>query len=119
MSEYKSLDEIFPDGKPDGRKFLNKAINTNDYFQPYFREESGNWIGISGGLCIVYTPKALFKEYIPPKKTKKITLYNPVYFCSDKPNQFITSVYYHTSKSDFSCQNRIVGWLEMTCEVEE
>ncbi len=121
MSEYKILDEWFPDGKPDGRKFVNKDFEEYVYFQPYYKDiKDGWWHGLdNGGESACYSGDVLWNEYVPPKKTKKITMYKPVYFCSDRPNKYITSAHYSTSKSDFSNQNRIVGWMTMEADVDE
>jgi len=118
MNAYKTLDEFFPDGKPDGRKFMSSDLTMMDAFQPYFRETSGKWAGVSGGLCMVYNNHALFREYVEPKKTKKITMYKPVFKGYENHHTTNNADEWHTDKHNFVGKN-IVGWLEMTCEVEE
>ena len=119
MSEYKTLDGWFPDGKPDGRKFWRADWADGFYFVPYFRSLVGLWYGLGdNGIGFQYSNDSLFKEWTPPKKTKKITMYKPIYKgYADNYRSHIDDEW-HTDKQNFH-QKNVFGWLEMTCEVEE
>lgn len=123
MSEYKSLDEWFPDGKPDGRKFEVK--NSPFIVEPKFRSRDCVWYSLNqNNDGCSYGPSYLYKEHIPPKQTKKVKMYKPV--CKSKyvKGEYVApwSVDWHSNKdffedggTDFS----IVGYIEIEAEVEE
>lgn len=116
MSEYKTLDEIFPDGKPDGRKFEVK--NSPFIVEPKFRSRDCVWWSINqNNDGCSYGPSYLYKEHVPPKQTKKVKMYNPVYKRTD--GNYITSDYFYSQKTDFRIMNEIVGWMEIEVEVNE
>jgi len=120
MSEYKTLDKWFPDGKPDGRSF---TISIDDYFfTPFFRDVRGYWHGLTNkNESTCWPGKSSFYEFIPPKKTKKVTMYKPV------AKGYEDSVYsprceWHTDKNNWKGQINglpIIGWLTQEVEVEE
>lgn len=119
MSEYKTLDEIFPDGKPDGRKFIH-SDTTPKWFQPYFKSRHG-WCGLDeNDNAIIHDEKTQWQKYYPPKQTKKVKMYKPVYkdYCQ---NYYAPqAVEWHTDKENFIyLKNEIIGWLELDAEIEE
>lgn len=117
MTEYKTLDEWFPDGKPDGRKFHNPAWGESMYFVPYFRTVKGTWHGLGeNGESFEYPPIYGFKEYVPSKKTKRVKMYCPVF----AGGQGLTSYnYFHEDKGNFLTSANIKGWITQEVEVEE
>lgn len=85
MSEYKLLDEWFPNGRGDGRKFVEMPII--HIFEPIIKarlygssEESWFVVDRFGRLCAYSDCDVKFKEYVAPKK--KVTKYMWAYKCS-------------------------------------
>jgi hypothetical protein len=117
MSEYKTLDEFFPDGKPDGRKFEGYSSHWV-WFQPYYRASTG-WYGLneSGNSCSTQF-NVVYIEYVEPKKTKNITMYKSV--CIDNTGQYYSNIYdpWDTEKKP-SGHGKVVGYMTMDVEVEE
>lgn len=117
MSEYKKLDEWFPDGKPDGRMF--KVEKSSFIIEPKFRDWYGTWYCLSQDLvCCSYTHAAKFKEYVPPKQTKKVKMYKPVRRGYGIHYRTRSDDEWHTDKDNFTETRTILGWLEMEIEVE-
>ena len=115
MSEYKTLDEWFPDGKPDGRKFVPHGVN-DFWFQPFYRSNSCYWHGLSHkGGSIYFAESTLYIEYHPPKQTKKVKMYCAIYHSRIG---YTSSSIYHSTKDAFEIKD-IAGWMEMECEVEQ
>lgn len=116
MSEYKKLDEIFPDGYGDGRKFVSDT-NTDYWFVPYFQDRMGRWHAsdYSNDHFVVYEHVDV-REWFPPKQTKKVKMYCPIY---KGTTGTITGDCYHSDKNYFGQCANVIGWLEMTCEVTE
>lgn len=120
MSEYKTLGEIFPDGKGDGRKFIFKigSADSSFWFIPYFKTLESRWHGINKmGQLFTANDSTWVKEYVEPKKTKKITMYKPIYKGYDY-NHTAYKDEWHSDKENFG-MNGIVGWLEIEAEVQE
>jgi hypothetical protein len=119
MSEYKTLDQFFPDGKPDGRKFVQGSNVPSYWFIPIFRDVYGTWHGLN---CKAehefYHQGATLKEYEEPKKTKKVTMYKPVYKGYDVHYRTLINDEWHTDKDNFG-SNNVLGWMKMECEVTE
>lgn len=120
MSEYKTLDEIFPDGKPDGRKL--KPIDSDYIFDVKFRLKRGAWVCINQheDVC-TYSDSMVFKEYIQPKQTKKVKMYTPVYKSTKASldGHLIADCSWHQEKTNFQSGRELVGYMEMEVEVEE
>lgn len=116
MSEYKTLNQWFPDGKPDGKWF--KELESTLVFKPFFRSDDGYWHGLTDrNLAWSRYINCKYIEYIPPKQTKKVKMYMPVYKRQD--GNFITSDYFYSQKSDFRSMDLVMGWIEIEAEVEE
>lgn len=124
MSEYKTLDQFFPDGKPDGRKFVPETYkgspaSSDAYcFQPFYKSNALFWYGLTGkGVSASFYGSNLFKEYTEPKKTKKVKMYAPVYKRID--GSFISADYFFSDKADFKNMDLVVGWIDIDVEVTE
>lgn len=117
MSEYKTLDEIFPDGKPDGRKFEVK--NSPFIVEPKFRSRDCVWYSLNqNNDGCSYGPSYLYKEYVPPKQTKKVKMYKPVRRGYGIHYRTRADDEWHTDKDNFTDTRTILGWLEMEAGVE-
>lgn len=121
MSEYKTLDEIFPDGKPDGRKFEVK--NSPFIVEPKFRSRDCVWWSINqNNDGCSYGPSYLYKEHVPPKKTKKVKMYRPIQTyreINSTKDKYHSYEPYRSDKNDFKNHENIVGWVEVEVEVLE
>lgn len=136
MSEYKSLDQWFPDGRGDGRKFTSSEWDDESWIEPIFKngesldykemwhcldERNENYPIFDQDLQL------RFKEWHPPKETKKITMYKPVF-------KHHTDEYFFTpfdttpwSSDKHTYQNLkaiegygdIVGWMSQEIEVDD
>ena len=80
MSKYKTLDEYFPDGKPDGRAFKLEIWydKPHYFFKPFYKARlaSGSyiWCGVDENNFHVQSDcDGLFKEWHQPKK--RVTKY--------------------------------------------
>ncbi len=118
MSEYKKLDEIFPDGYGDGRKFCS-SDNTDYWFVPYFNDPMGRWHArdFSNDHFVVYEHVDV-REWFPPKKTKKVKMYKPVFKTYNGNYSTHINREWHSDKSVFNIGEK-AGWMEMEIEVEE
>ena len=120
MSEYKTLDEIFPDGKPDGRKFEVK--NSPFIVEPKFRSRDCVWWSINqNNDGCSYGPSYLYKEHVPPKQTKKVKMYTPVYKSTKASldGHLVADCSWHQEKTNFQSGRELVGYMEMEVEVTE
>ncbi len=73
MSEqFIDLDELYPNGRGDGRKFRAIYWNNDEWFEPIYRDQDGLWRGLNmnGTDCLNHAQNN-WLEFIPPKK--KIT----------------------------------------------
>lgn len=129
MSEYKTLDQWFPDGRGDGRKFTTDGWNVHAWIEPIFISKpcqvyDTTWHcldenGTSNPILreMLHTK---FKEWHPPKKTKKVILYRPVYLGYEKTYCSIAGVGWHSDKYNWvGCKDKIVGWMTMEVEVDD
>jgi len=123
MSEYKSLKEWFGKAtRGDGRKFSLNHWNSHTYFEPIFLTR-GVWHGVDeAGCSLEWQEESIspFREWHPPKKTKKITLYKPVFetirnkfYCPQDAQWHSDKDYY---KSNF---HDIKGWMRQEVEVDD
>lgn len=120
MSEYKTLDEYFPDGKPDGRKFTYAGWRDRFWFQPYFKSEDSRWHGIDqDGFHQTWICDLKWKEWNPPKQTKKVKMYKPIRKGYENNYRTLSSDEWHTDKDNFVLRKDIVGYLELDAEVKE
>lgn len=124
MSEYKKLDEIFPDGYGDGRKFVSDT-NTDYWFVPYFKDPMGRWHAsdFSNDHFVVYEHVDV-REWFPPKQTKKVKMYMPVCKSKYAKGEYVApwNVDCHSNKDFFEdggTDVSIVGYIEIDAEVEE
>ena len=118
MIEYKTLDQWFPNGRGDGRKFID-VEDLDTWFEPIFRSHL-EWFGLNsfGNARSVYH-RLKWKEWHEPKKTKIVTLYKPVLRVYDNHYRACHVDEWHTDKNSFDhIKKTIVGWLSQEVEVE-
>lgn len=116
----KILDEWFPSGRGDGRRFRcvdwdkDRSIAINRHFEPIFK--AGFWYGKDslGGVGAHFSDGKWY-EWHAPKKTKKVTLYAPV--CETGGNLYSSGGWY-SDKSGFE-EELFRGWMEMEVEVDD
>lgn len=123
MSEYKTLKEWFGEStRGDGRKFTRVDWLENQWVEPIYLDRHKDWHcldyeGYSRAWGSVNYP---FKEWHPPKKTKKIVLYKPVFktiknsfYCPSDANWHSDKDYYKNNFYD------IKGWISQEVEVDD
>lgn len=121
-----TLDSFFPENatRGDGRKFTHNEWKQYSWFMPIFKDVRGIWVGIEDNgnyfadKYLTYSDG--WNEWTPTKKTKKITLYKPI-FRSDYDDQYTVPDHceWHTDKDNWGKDEEIVGWLTQQAEVEE
>lgn len=112
----KTLDELYPSGRGDGKKYTQGAA-MSFLFEPLFRDRFGVWHGeCSTGKHMEISGSAPVIEWLPPKKTKKVTMYRPIKQAS---GSYYISHLWDSNKAHFNSLENIVGWQEMTVEIEE
>lgn len=120
--DYKTLDEIFPEGKGDGRKFTLETAYDDYWFIPYFRENTLRWYGLdmTDTHLTIYEDWKV-KEWVPPKKTKKVTMYTPVYKSTKMSieGHLVADCSWHQEKTNFQSGRDLVGYMTMEVEIEE
>lgn len=127
--EYKTLDEHFPNGRGDGRKFTNLDRFKDRWIEPVFKsnacfvyEATWHCLDENGGSNPIVRDslQMKFKEYHPPKK--KVTKYLWV----DTANEKIRPHFYkdmsellkHSVGSDYGSQIYIrLDWSATEFEV--
>lgn len=118
MSEYKTLDKIFQDGKPDGRKL--QPMHSHYILDVKCRLiKRGAWVCVNQNedVC-VYNDSVVFREYVEPKKTKKVKMYKPIRKGYGTHYRTRADDEWHTDKDNFTETRTILGWLEMEAEIE-
>lgn len=124
MSSYKTLDQWFPNGRGDGRKFTCEIYESGDqlsWFEPMFKSKDPNdsypWYGITHrGFKNSYTGHVLFKEWHEPKKTKIVTMYMPI--LKYDHGLYSTSGCYVSKKETEGYHRPVVGYITQEVEVE-
>lgn len=116
-----TLDQFFPGLiRADGRKFTLIINCQGFYFEPIFKDHAGFWHGFNniGQHDIWNGSTDSWIEWQEPKKTKKITLYKPI--LPGYEDTYWSKDEWHTDKNNWSLENyKIVGWMQMDCEVQE
>lgn len=114
-----TLKELMGDKtRGDGRKFTNPDF-LESWFEPiFYHEKEQGWVGLyDDRLETFYENMSGWREWTPPKKTKKVKLYRPIRKIGETYCAIPT---WMTDKPWFLSQyNDIVGWQEMEVEVEE
>lgn len=113
--EYKTLDEWYPDGKPDGRKFI--TTSAYGWFKPIFRDTEGMWFGEDNRGIGSSWRSNFFTEYHPPQQTKKVKMYKPILTVYDDHYTTMPDSEWHSDKNNWE-RNDIVGWMEIEVIVE-
>ena len=103
----------------DGRKFAPETWDSNFWFEPIFLGISGRWHGItSNGNGDIYPDNVEgWREWTPPKQTKKVKLYRPIY--KTETNEYVVDGWWRSYKAENSDRGKAVGWQEMEVEVTE
>jgi hypothetical protein len=125
----KTLDEWFPEGRGNGMKFTEVCLGDYSWYEPIFRV-GHLWNGIwSDGKLMTVSGDTRVREWHPPKKTKKVTMYRPIRRSSNAGHVIVDS--WRADKSYFvecivnpsvaSIQDiqTIVGWQECEVTVDE
>jgi hypothetical protein len=116
-----TLKELMGDKtRGDGRKFSILEWDTSSWFEPIYRA-GDRWYGLMWDVRpnSFYDFEDCWEEWTPPKQTKKVKLYRPIY-CSYE-NHYRSRASdsdWHTDKKNFD-SNSIVGWMEIEAEVDE
>jgi hypothetical protein len=118
-----TLDSFFPLGatRGDGRKFCSISWGDNDWVQPMFKDNKGYWHTISNlndHFSYDGSKYETWKEWTPPKKTKKVTMYRPVYKGYGEHYRTLVNEEWHTDKDNATGKN-VLGWMAMEAEVDE
>jgi hypothetical protein len=123
-----TLKELMGDKtRGDGRKFQDQYMYNNEWFEPIFLTNvddglPNEWHGLDErgcGQCFEDEVERYWKEWMPPKQTKKVKLYRPIYRSYENHYRSRASNSdWHTDKKIF-VSNSIVGWMEMEVEVSE
>lgn len=127
-----TLDEWFPMGRGDGRKFRNKDWPEGEspaWFEPIFRD-TVRWRGLDNIGCSFSScpDSGDWVEWVPPKKTVKIKFYREI--IREELTPLVTNSPDHTyhlapwssvkkSTATSKARFKTVGWREMEVEVEE
>lgn len=127
-----TLKELMGDKtRGDGRKFTNNLMSSHEWFEPIFLAQSelcGDddyiWEGVDDlGFSDSYSDSCNIRdwqEWTPPKQTKKVKLYSPIYENLNNLGYY-ESHRYTSNKQDFleTAREKIVGWHEIEVEVDE
>ncbi len=61
----------------------------------------------------------ILKEYYPPKKTKTVKLFKPIYEFDVDKYTVDNEDEQHSDKKYFQSDDKIIGWMEMKVEVDK
>lgn len=112
----KPLDEIFPSGRADGRKFTTLALSSHVWYEPIFRHGC-DWHGIwNDGRLMTVVGTSIMQEWHPFTTKKKVTMYRPIQISA---GDYTASEMWNSNKSRFGSYAHIVGWDEKEFEVDE
>jgi hypothetical protein len=130
-----TLKELMGDKtRGDGRKFRRSDFAEDAWFEPIFKaydcgEEVFCGIGQDGESYSYSLHKRTdWQEWTPPKKTKKVVLYRPVFKRKNQEvyrmgvwvsQKTVTSTQYYTIGMNGRQWWDVVSWQEMEVEVEE
>lgn len=114
-----NLDEIFPNGRGDGRKFTFAGWEPDRWYEPIFRCRS-YWLGLdpyngSG----TYKPDGPWSEWHQPKRKKTITLYRTTYRCDHNGLWFWQTHWQSTHSKSQDVNNVVVEIEEKNIEVDD
>ncbi len=117
MEEWKSLDELMEGIKPGEKTFVGKY---GQIFTPFFKTKTF-WYGLGKDMHAKTWENKLeyWKPYVPEKKTKKVTMYRPVF--KSRCGYSSTNIMHSTKEAFASVYvhegDEIVGWIEQEAEV--
>ena len=124
----KTLDEIFPSGRGDGRKFRRVVVDgwPNDmWFEPLVKAsgvyQSKAWHGLlqSGSLASYDEDDAKemrWVEWHPPKVKLKVMMYRPIQVSCE--GHYVIDSAWMSDKNQFDLPNGAVGWEEREVSME-
>lgn len=104
----------------DGRKVCSVNWNDSDmYFEPVIRTTDGMWHGVFEQGLPWSNQEAIdtWTEWTPPKKTKQVTMYTPIYLRTN--GTYSSHGVWRNSKEEFVECGEAVGWLTQITEVGE
>lgn len=115
-----TLKELMGDKtRGDGRKFSILEWDTICWFEPIYRAHD-RWYGLMYDVRpnSFYDFEDCWKEWTPPKQTKKVKLYSALVKRDDGCYYILGNHY--SDKSIFDrIKDEIVGWHEVEVEVDE
>lgn len=112
-----TLKELMGDKtRGDGRKFSILEWDNSSWFEPIYRA-GDRWYGLMWDVRpnSFYDFEDCWEEWTPPKQTKKVKLYRPLY----KTDFGTYSLGYWYNDKQIREFGRIVCWQEMEVEVDE
>ena len=130
MSEYKTLKEWFGEAtRGAGRKFTRSGWLEDQWLEPIFLDSQKEWNCLNNEgrsvswNSVLYT----FKEWHPPKKTKKIIMYKPIFkhkteeyfFTPFDLTSWCSSKDTHEGLRTTERYGNIVGWISQEVEVDD
>ena len=112
----KTLDEIFPSGRGDGRKVRRVGWAYTIWFEPIFKGGT-QWVGLNdaGHTMQVEPEKFEWIEWHPPKASKKVRLYRPIDRTMD--GTYVIDRAWVSNKDFMDDARGVVGWEEKEVEV--
>lgn len=116
-----TLKELMGDKtRGDGKKFARIGGLDHEFFEPIYLSPP-NWFGLDqDGRSYYFSETSLshWQEWTPPKQTKKVKMYQPIYRGYGKHYATGSTGEWHSDKDNFTSTN-IIGWMEMEVEVEK
>ena len=109
----KTLDEMYPSGRGDRRRFTSEHLASTIWYEPIFRN-GNDWHGIwNDGRLMTVDGGVAMVEWYPPKR--KVTMYRPIQKSCD--GYFAIDSAWMSDKKQFDSLDAVVGWEEKEVEV--
>ncbi|NBU34083.1 hypothetical protein EBS40_05645 [bacterium] len=114
-----TLKELMGDKtRGDGRKFSILEWENSSWFEPIYRAHN-RWYGLMYDVRpnSFYDFEDCWEEWTPPKQTKKVKLYRPIYE-SPTPGKYVLGDEAAVSKEYLIHPAKLSGWHEIEVEVD-